>query len=156
LKDKSHFDCEGMSVSDTIKLLLRENQYRVAEDVRKDFKVSEKRFWWIKLNALVDKRDWIELEKFSKSKKSPIGYEPFVDTCLAVGERIEAAKYVQRVDPNFRVSYLVKVGLLDEAAQFAYDRDNIEWMEYVISKSGPTQRSRIEPLRRKLLQSKKI
>lgn len=110
LKEKSRFECVGMSVSETIKALLRDNQYRVAEDVRKDFKVSEKRFWWLKIEVLVDKRDWLELDKLSKSKKSPIGYEPFVDLCLKVGERIEATKYVHRVDPNFRVTYLIKVG----------------------------------------------
>jgi hypothetical protein len=33
------------------------------------------RFWWVKLRALVEIRDWENLEKLSKSKKSPIGYE---------------------------------------------------------------------------------
>jgi len=32
------------------------------------------RFWWLKLKALAEKEDWEELEKFAKSKKSPIGY----------------------------------------------------------------------------------
>lgn len=32
------------------------------------------RLWWLKLTALADLEDWEELEKFSKSKKSPIGY----------------------------------------------------------------------------------
>ena len=35
------------------------------------------RFWWIRIKALAERRDWNELEKFSKSKKSPIGYEVF-------------------------------------------------------------------------------
>jgi hypothetical protein len=33
------------------------------------------RFWWVKLRALVEVRDWEQLEKLAKSKKSPIGYE---------------------------------------------------------------------------------
>ena len=32
------------------------------------------RLWWLKLTALADLEDWEELEKISKSKKSPIGY----------------------------------------------------------------------------------
>lgn len=36
------------------------------------------RWWWLKLKALIDVRDWEGLEAFAKSKKSPIGYEPFV------------------------------------------------------------------------------
>jgi hypothetical protein len=34
----------------------------------------EARFWWLKLRALVEMRDWEELEQFARSKKSPIGY----------------------------------------------------------------------------------
>ena len=33
------------------------------------------RYWWIRIKALAEAREWPELEKFSKSKKSPIGYE---------------------------------------------------------------------------------
>lgn len=32
------------------------------------------RYWWLKLKALAEKEEWDELEKFSKTKKSPIGY----------------------------------------------------------------------------------
>lgn len=32
------------------------------------------RYWWLKLKSLAEKEQWEELEKFSKSKKSPIGY----------------------------------------------------------------------------------
>lgn len=35
-------------------------------------------WWWIKLKALAHHGDWDGLEAFAKSKKSPIGYEPFV------------------------------------------------------------------------------
>ena len=42
------------------------------------------RFWWIKVKALARNKDWEGLEAFAKSKKSPIGYEPFVvrQSCL--------------------------------------------------------------------------
>ena len=33
------------------------------------------RFWWVKIRALAQVGDYEELEKFSKQKKSPIGYE---------------------------------------------------------------------------------
>lgn len=32
------------------------------------------RYWWLKLKSLAEKEEWEELEKFSKTKKSPIGY----------------------------------------------------------------------------------
>lgn len=36
------------------------------------------RWWWLKLKVLVELKDWEGLDAFAKSKKSPIGYEPFV------------------------------------------------------------------------------
>lgn len=36
--------------------------------------VTVVRYWWLKLTALAEKDDWEEMEKFAKSKKSPIGY----------------------------------------------------------------------------------
>ena len=42
---------------------------------------TDGRFWWIKIKALARNKDWEGLENFAKSKKSPIGYEPFV-VCL--------------------------------------------------------------------------
>ena len=58
------------------------NNLKVAEQLRKDFKVPDKRFHWIKVRALAESRNWLELERFAKSKKSPIGYE--------VGTRVPA------------------------------------------------------------------
>lgn len=38
------------------------------------------RFWMIKIKALIEIRDWVALEQFSRSKKRPIGYE----VCLSL------------------------------------------------------------------------
>jgi hypothetical protein len=47
------------------------------------------RFWWAKLRALVEIRDWENLEKLSKSKKSPIGYEVKKKKCGAAYEKFK-------------------------------------------------------------------
>ncbi|KAI8887949.1 hypothetical protein K501DRAFT_174170 [Backusella circina FSU 941] len=65
----------GLSVSETIYKCTTLGQHAKATKVRTDFKVPDKRFWWVKLRALVEIRDWENLEKLAKSKKSPIGYE---------------------------------------------------------------------------------
>lgn len=33
------------------------------------------RYWWLRIHCLAEQDMWSELEKLSKSKKSPIGYE---------------------------------------------------------------------------------
>jgi len=63
------------------------------------------------VDALAAKGDWTELEKFSKSKKvPPIGYEPFVNACVAEGKLNEAGKYAQRAEPEVKVKCLIKMG----------------------------------------------
>ncbi len=95
-----NFSFAGLSVNDFITRLLIEGFGKRAERVRVDWKVGDKRsvgfasashgisiaianmemfrWWWLKLKALAVNKDWEGLETFAKSKKSPIGYEPFV------------------------------------------------------------------------------
>jgi len=88
----------GLSVNEFISSLLVEGYVKRAERVRADWRVPDKRsvinhtspteandrFWWIKLKALASAGDWAGLETFAKSKKSPIGYEPFVVSFFTV------------------------------------------------------------------------
>jgi hypothetical protein len=93
------FQFIGLSVNDFIYTLLSEGFGKRAEKVRADWRVPDKRlvvplkvgselkktdgrFWWIKIKALARNKDWDGLEAFAKSKKSPIGYEPFVVSCF--------------------------------------------------------------------------
>lgn len=65
----------GLSVNETMfKLILTGNMKRALK-VQMEFKIPEKTAWWVRLRALVAKRDWTELEEISKTKKSPIGWE---------------------------------------------------------------------------------
>ncbi|KAI9491794.1 Vps16, C-terminal region-domain-containing protein [Zychaea mexicana] len=75
LEKDTHQPFTGLSVSETIYKCTVLGQQNKASKVKSEFKVPDKRMWWIKLRALVEVRDWENLEKFAKSKKSPIGYE---------------------------------------------------------------------------------
>jgi vacuolar protein sorting-associated protein 16 len=55
-----------------------------------------------------------------QEKKSPIGYEPFVDLCIEANANPEAAKYVPKiVVPATRAEYFLKLGMWREAAEVA-------------------------------------
>ncbi|KAI0208261.1 hypothetical protein LSAT2_007078 [Lamellibrachia satsuma] len=75
LEDDLNQQYLDMSLHETVFKLVLQNKPKQAENMRKEFKVPERRFWWLKISALAQAGDWLELEKFSKSKKSPIGYE---------------------------------------------------------------------------------
>ena len=99
-----------------------------------------RRLWWIKLKATAEAKDWEELDRFAKSKKSPIGYavrprpwrfcalktrfndnrraslwpvprhQPFVHECLAHGNQREAAKHIARCEPAERPALFITAG----------------------------------------------
>ena len=65
----------GLSVNETIYRLIRSGHMKRAQKVVSEFKVQDKVFWWIKLRALVSRRDFKELEEMGRGRKSPIGWE---------------------------------------------------------------------------------
>ncbi|KAI8391556.1 Vps16, C-terminal region-domain-containing protein [Radiomyces spectabilis] len=75
LEKDTHQSFSGLSVSETIQKCTMLGHHGKATKVKTEFKVPDKRFWWIKLRTLVEIRDWENLEKLAKSKKSPIGFE---------------------------------------------------------------------------------
>ncbi|XP_041994658.1 protein VACUOLELESS1-like [Salvia splendens] len=111
---------QDSSVSDTIRTCIVLGNHRAANKVRAEFKVSDKRWYWLKCFALATIRDWDALEKFSKEKRPPIGYRPFVEACIDAGEKDEALKYIPKLsDPRERAEAYAKIGMAKEAADAA-------------------------------------
>lgn len=73
IADRAEF--VGLSLNETVYRLIRSGYGKRAQKLQSEFKMSEKTFWWLRLRALVAKRDWGELEEIGKNKKSPIGWE---------------------------------------------------------------------------------
>ncbi|KAK7437898.1 Vacuolar protein sorting-associated protein 16 [Stygiomarasmius scandens] len=88
----------GQSVNETMRTCILNGMVKKADKIKADFKVPDKRFWYIKLYALTEIRDFEGLDTFAKSKRSPIGYEPFVRHLVAKGHAKEAVAYVARCD----------------------------------------------------------
>lgn len=84
------------TISGTIFQLTTTRNHHEAMQLKSKFRISDKTFWWIKLRALAECRDWAEMEALANAKKSPIGYEPFVDQCIKVGAIQQASKYIHR------------------------------------------------------------
>jgi vacuolar protein sorting-associated protein 16 len=86
-------------------------------------------FWYIKLQALTAIRDFDSLDTFAKSKRSPIGYQPFVHHLVEKGYSKEAAAYVVRCDANQRVDLYVECGDWRMAGKECKDRGDKARME---------------------------
>lgn len=93
------------------------------------------RFWYLKLYALTGVRDFESLDAFAKSKRSPIGYEPFVHHLVAKGHAKEAIAYVVRCDSPKRVDLYVECDEWRMAGKECKDRGDKAKLELVFSKS---------------------
>eukprot|EP00794_Sanderia_malayensis_P003165 gene3165-3634_t len=116
-----------LPVNDTLYQLIFLGYLKYAEQMRKDFSIPDARYWWKKIQALGAAQNWQELEKFSKSKKSPIGYEPFVEVCINHGSSMsDIEKYMQRVPVDRRISLYIKMRQFEKAAETAFLARNID------------------------------
>lgn len=131
----------GLSLHQTMKQLLIQREYKLVEELRKEFKVPDRRFWWLQITVLADGGDWLELEKFSKSKKSPIGYEPFVDVCVKHDNIYEAKKYLSKVKDENKIKYYMKAGLMEDAAKAAFEKKDLAALNQIQSMCGIMDRT---------------
>ncbi|KAJ2486778.1 Vacuolar protein [Coemansia sp. RSA 2050] len=109
----------GLPLNETLAQCLAKGNYARGSKLRTEFKIPERRYYWIKLHALVLRRDWAELARLANAKKSPIGYTPFVDECIAALQYQEAAKYIARCEASERPHHYLRIGFYREAAQAA-------------------------------------
>lgn len=119
----------GQTVTDTIATLLRMSQNPRATKIKDEFKVPDKRYWWIRLQVLVARRDWDTLYSFATTgKKSPIGYEPFYNECIKAGSQRNAARYVSmcsNIDYKKKIEMYVEVDDLRQAAMEAQKNKDV-------------------------------
>lgn len=100
----------GQSLHDTVKELLTLGDIKAAEKIRNDHKMSDKHFWYLRVEILGSTYQWEELEKFSKSKKSPIGYDQFVQVCLKARNVNEAKKYIAKCREDKKILWFNRAG----------------------------------------------
>ncbi|KAL1696024.1 Vps16, C-terminal region-domain-containing protein [Schizophyllum commune] len=112
----------GLTVNETIRACLTNGLPKRADKIKSDFKVPDKRFWYTKLYALTSVRDWEALDTFAKSKRSPIGYEPFVRHLIEKGHPTQAVPYVARCDSPKRADLYVECGEWRMAGQACKER----------------------------------
>lgn len=116
----------GLSVHDTIKQLLNIGDIKLADKMKNEYKIPDRRYWWIRIEVYADHFQWDELDKFSKSKKSPIGYEPFVEVCLKHNNIAEAKKYLAKCGSHKKIKWFIRAGMIEDAALAAMEQKDIQ------------------------------
>lgn len=100
----------GLSVHNTIREILRLGDLKQAEKLKNEYKVQDRRYWWLRIQVMSEQGQWDELERFCKSKKSPIGYEPFVEVCLKQMNVDEAKKYLPKCREDKKIKWFIRAG----------------------------------------------
>ncbi|KAG6170390.1 hypothetical protein E4U35_004459 [Claviceps purpurea] len=129
----------GLSINETMFKLIRLGYHGRAKKMQSEFKVPEKVAWWIRLRALVAKRDWAEIEEIAKIKKSPIGWEPFFNLTLQAGSPRVAALFVPKctgLPPGETITMYEKCGLRLKAAEEAVRLKDAEAWEKLLVAAG--------------------
>lgn len=141
----------GLSVNETLFKLIRLGYQNKAKKIQSEFKVHEKVAWWIRLRALVAKRDWNELEEIAKNRRSPIGWEPFFNQTLQAGNPRLAAIFIPKctnLEQGAQISLYEKCGMRVKAAEEAVKlRDVDSWSRLLeAAGKGSTEGREIERL----------
>lgn len=138
----------GLPLNDTIYRLILAGHTPRANKLRSEFKVSEKRYWWLQLRALVARRDWPAIEECAASnKKSPIGWEPFFNECLSAGNPKAAAVFVSRCvgkTSREKVDMYLRCGMPINAAEEASKAKDLECLKSLAAKVDIDGREAVE------------
>jgi len=123
------------SLHGTISQLLEEGETKLADKLRSEFKVSDRKYLWLRVRAYGKTKQWQELAALSKNKKSLIGFGPFIDVCVEAGCKDEAVRYVSLIPPDERLQYLMKLDMHAEATDLAFQLKNLEALTAIEVKS---------------------
>ncbi|VDP94302.1 unnamed protein product [Echinostoma caproni] len=145
----------GESLNTTLaRLLAVPHGERWAEQLRREFRVSEKRYAHLRLIGLAVQNDcWREVEKMSKMSKPPVHIETLIQICIDQNHFEEAQKLVPQLPAERRVRFWLLCGQVEEAIQVAVreqsDNDLCLIQEHV-GRSNRTMYDRLTALRQQL------
>ena len=129
----------GLSLHETLHTLIRNGYGKRASKLQSEFHVPDKIYAWLRLRALVAARNWGELEELSKSRKSPINWEPYYNEILAAGRTQLAGVFVAKCTgqtPQDRSEMYVKCGMTTEAGKELAKAKDISGLELLRSKTS--------------------
>jgi len=114
----------GASLVDTLCRLIEIEEIIEADNLRAKLKLSDKRYWRIKVRALSEANNMEQLNMFAKNLTSPIGYEVFIDAFLKHNRNDLAMPFMPQVkNLEQRARFYERMGMHEEAnATLAQDQ----------------------------------
>lgn len=141
----------GLSLIETLHRLILTAQFKRAQKAASDFHISDKSFAWVRLRALVAKRDWVELEDIAtKNKRSSIGWEPYFTEILAAGNtKLAGNTFVTRctgLSARERADMWTKCEMVSRAGEELVKAKDVDGLESIKAKLGSDSTGDIDRL----------
>lgn len=117
----------NLSVNELIIELISQDRMKEVIAVQKQFKVPVKRFMYIQVNAFSKQRRWGEMARLIQGRRAPpIGFQPFIEACVAQNNVQEASRYIKMLqEPGEQMEWFCNIGLWEEAVIVAAIDKNI-------------------------------
>ncbi|KHJ43239.1 hypothetical protein D918_06808 [Trichuris suis] len=123
-------DC---SLRETVKRLFLANEAARAEEMQKQFKISDSQFARWKVEVLAQLSKWQELETWSKSRNFPVSTRALVEIYVDHEKFAEARKLLPRASQEDKLWILIKLGEFEEAASAALQRNDEKSLNRILS-----------------------
>lgn len=106
----------GLSLVETLSKLIEIGETVEADNLRAQYKVSDKRYWRIKVRAFSESGNLEELNVMARHLVSPVGYEIVVEAFLKHNRHDLALPFVPKVkNPELQAVYYSRMGMENEA-----------------------------------------
>ncbi|QDZ21614.1 vacuolar protein sorting-associated protein [Chloropicon primus] len=117
----SHTQYTGLSVAESMSQCIMLGNARALTQLKSDFKITDRQFWFLKIRTLSNAHDWNTLADFAQEKKSPVGYLPFYEAAKEKGApNAVLATFIRKIgDARSRAEKFAAIGLVNEAAEAA-------------------------------------
>ena len=129
LEEKTGKNFVGLTLHQTLEDLVMTEDLKSADKIRADFKLSDRRYAWIKLNTWARTHKWHEIKKYAKQKKIPVQMTQVVKLARehggqeAANEFLVSEEYLNNED---RFNLSSEFGMYFEAASAAFAGKNVE------------------------------
>jgi hypothetical protein len=103
----------NLSLYDTVSQLIQYGKEDIALKMKKRFKISEKKYCYMKIKGLSKAENYYELESFGLSKMPAVGFEPLIDVLIEGDQFTSAETFIKKLkDLSEKVNYYLKIGFL--------------------------------------------
>ena len=129
MEEKTGKNFVGLTLHQTLEDLVMTEDLKSADKIRADFKLSDRRYAWIKLNTWARTHKWHEIKKYAKQKKIPVPMTQVVKLARehggqeAANEFLVSEEYLNNED---RFNLSSEFGMYFEAASAAFAGKNLE------------------------------